>query len=286
MIYAIVGPTCSGKTSLAVALAKKINAEIINFDAFQVYKELNIGTAKPTQKEMEEVKCHLFNVVSVKDEFNIYLFQKACRYLIDKFIKEGKNIVLVGGSGLYLRSVIYDYSFAKEKDVLDEKKYANFTNEELYNQLLSIDEISAQKIHVNNRKRIIRALEIYDKTKETKSSIEASQTHKMIYDVKIIGLNPPRDLLYENISKRVDEMFEKGLQSEVKELFSSFNKDLQAFQAIGYKEFLLNLTPEETKELIKQNTRHYAKRQLTFFLHQFENVKWFESLENALKSIK
>lgn len=286
MIIAVVGPTCSHKTELAIRLAKLTNAEIINFDAYQVYKELNIGTAKPTNEELTCVKSHMFSCISIKDDFNIYLYQKTCRYLIEKLIHEGKNIVLVGGSGLYLRAALYDYIFNEEPKKNNQERYALKTNEELYAMLKQVDPESANKIHVNNRKRVIRALEIFDETNVKKSLIESTQEHKLIYDTTFIGLNPDRDELYSRINARVDQMFENGLVDEATSLFEKNSKDLQGLQAIGYKEFTLGLSLEETKELIKKNTRNYAKRQITFFKHQFDNVNWFNDINLAFQFIK
>lgn len=275
MMIALIGPTCSGKSSLAVELAKKFNFEIINCDAFQVYKELNIGTAKPTIEERKSVKTHLYDCISINDKFNIFLFQKAFRYLIDKLSNEGKNILIVGGSGLYLRAGIYDYSFSEELKEMDLSKYDDKSNEELYNLLLSKDAVSAAKIHPNNRKRVIRALEIFENTGISKSNIEERQDHKLIYNINLIGIDLNRDDLYKRINERVDQMFASGLPNEATKLFNENSHDLQGLQAIGYKEFLENLPLEETRELIKLNSRRYAKRQMTFFKHQFENVAWF-----------
>lgn len=286
MIYALVGPTASGKTDVAIELARRLDAEIINFDAYQVYKELNIGTAKPSEKELAGIKNHLFSCVSIKDNFNICVFQKMCREIIDDLCKKNKNIILVGGSGLYLRSVIYDYSFQEETVKFNTSKYNDLSNDELYKRLVALDEVSAQKIHPNNKKRVIRALLIAENSEFTKSEVESKQDHKLIYDVKIIGLNPPRDILYENINKRVDWMFENGLVEEIQSIYKEYDKNLNSLQAIGYKEFTLNLSLDETKELIKKNTRNYAKRQITFFKHQFENIEWFDSGNSALKNIK
>ena len=285
MMIAVVGPTASGKTSLAFKLAKKLDAAIINFDAYQIYKELNIGTAKPTKEELSEVENYLFSEVSILDEMNIYNYQKACRSLIKSLLEENKNIILVGGSGLYLRSTIYDYSF-QEDEKIDLSKYENLTNEELFKKLEELDPASATKIHPNNRKRVIRALSIAENSSLNKSNFENLQSHKLIYDIEIIGLNPEREELYKNIDKRVDLMFEEGLCEEVEKIYSKYDKNLTSLQAIGYKEFQLGLSKEETKELIKKNTRHYAKRQLTFFKHQFDDVKWFKNEQEALQYIE
>ena len=284
MIVAVVGPTCSGKSSLAIEIAKFLDAEIINFDPYQCYEELQIGVAKPTIEELNIVKHHLFSFVPLDTDFTIFDFQKKFRETVKTLQNLNKNIVLVGGSGLYLRSAIYDYEFSEIK-IVDTNKYNNFSNEELYIKLKEVDPESANKIHQNNRKRVIRALEIFDETGKTKSSLELEQEHKPIYDITFIGLNPDRELLYNSINKRVDIMFEMGLEKEVNDLFNKYDKSLKSLQAIGYKEFI-QTSSEEVKELIKKNTRNYAKRQMTFFKNQFENVNWFTNKEDALKFVK
>lgn len=287
MIYAIVGPTCSGKSSLAIMLAQYFNAEIINCDPFQCYKELNIGVAKPNSDELALVKHNLINIVSITDKFTIYDFQKEFRKCLNNLILKEKNVVIVGGSGLYLRSALFDYTF--HSNSLSEKRVSNDllnkTNEELHSILKEIDQLQSEKIHINNRKRLIRAIEIYNETGKTKSEIESLQEHKILYDVNIIGLNIERQKLYDDINNRVDKMFEIGLENECKELFSKYSPSLTALQAIGYKEFLLSNDPNVIKELIKKNTRNYAKRQMTFFKHQFENIVWFNSPKEAYNTI-
>lgn len=284
MILAIVGPTCSGKSMLAIKLAKYFNAKIINADPYSCYKELNIGVAKPSFDELNKVKHNLINIVSVSERFTIYDYQIKFRECINNLIKENKNVIIVGGSGLYLRSAIYDYEF-KESNNEDYSFINDLSNEDIYNKLKEIDPQSLEKIHINNRKRLIRAYQIFLESGQTKSSIENKQIHKSIYDVKIIGINPNREELYKNINDRVDRMFAEGLIDEVNGLFNKFNKELQAFQAIGYKEFTQSNDINEIKELIKKNTRNYAKRQLTFFKHQFENIIWYEDINEAYKEL-
>ena len=280
MIFAVVGPTCSGKSSLAIEIAKFYDAEIINFDPYQCYEELQIGVAKPTKEELSIVPHNLFSFVPLDKDFTIFDFQKIFRETLKSLQNLNKNVILVGGSGLYLRSAIYDYEFSETKTV-DETKYDSFTNEELYEKLKSVDPESCEKIHLNNRKRVIRALEIFNETGTKKSELESTQQHKPIYDITYIGLNPDRELLYQNINKRVDIMFENGLEEEVNALFSKYDPSLKSLQAIGYKEFT-QVPKEEVRELIKKNTRNYAKRQMTFFKNQFENINWFSTKEDAL----
>lgn len=284
MIIAVVGPTCSGKSSLALEIAKHFNAEIINFDPFQCYWELNIGVAKPDEETLKSWPHHLINVKHIWESLTIFDFQKMFRETVDKLISENKNIVLVGGSGLYLRSSIYDYEFTENKEV-DVSRYSEISNEDLFKRLMEIDPESAMKTHENNRQRVMRALAIYDETGSTKSELEQAQEHKLIYDISIIGLNPDREKLYENINIRVDEMFEAGLEEEVRKIHQFFEKDFTSLKAIGYKEFY-QTESENVRELIKKNTRHYARRQMTFFKHQFTNINWFTNAKDALDFAK
>ena len=284
MIFAVVGPTCSGKSSLAIKIAQLFDAEIINFDPYQCYKELQIGVAKPSVEELSIVPNHLFSFVPLDTEFTIFDFQKIFREKLNSLQNLNKNVVLVGGSGLYLRSAIYDYEFSETK-IVDESKYENFSNEELYERLKLIDPESCNKIHMNNRKRVIRALDIFNETGSKKSDLENLQEHKILYPIIFVGLNPEREKLYQNINARVDIMFEQGLEDEVDNLFKKYSPSLKSLQAIGYKEFR-QVPRDEVKDLIKKNTRNYAKRQMTFFKHQFDNINWFGTKEKALKFLE
>lgn len=287
MIYVIVGATASGKSKLALELVKHINAEIINADAFQVYKEMDIGTAKISEKEMDNISHHLLSIVSPSDEYNVARYQKECRDVINKLIKEDKNIVIVGGTGLYIRATLFDYSFEKQQEI-DMSKYEEMDNDSLYKELLKVDAESAKKIHKNNRKRVLRAIYIYLSSGQTKSSIEEKQDHKMIYDAKIFNIEVDREEVYKRINKRVDEMFDLGLVDEVKNIINKYGVNNHSLEAIGYKEvvsYLNNqISLEECKELIKKNTRNYAKRQITFFKHQFNCIN-IKTINDILKHI-
>jgi tRNA dimethylallyltransferase len=278
-IIVIIGPTASGKTSLGVYLAKKYNACIINADAEQVYKDVNIGTAKITKSEMEGVKHYLLDFVPLDKDFNVYEYQLMGRKLLDELISKGENIIIVGGTGLYIKALLYDYNFNKKTSNLD---YSEFTNEELKSR---VDEIYKENdIHVNNRKRLERFLSHYDTTKEIIKS--KSERYNRVYDFVLIGLKPEREELYSQISKRVDTMFESGLVEETEKL-KSFNK---LNSIIGYKEtlgYLNNLySLDECKNLIVKNTRHYAKRQMTFFRTQFSDIYWFKVDYNCFFNTK
>lgn len=271
MIYAILGPTCSGKSDLAETLSKKYNAPVINFDAFQVYKELNKGTAKPSKEELSSGRYFLYDYVSITEEYSVSRYQNDARELLEKF--KDKDIVMVGGTGLYLKAALYDYKFMEE-DPMPKDYLADLSNEKLYEELSKIDLDDARKIGINNRKRLLRALYIYETHKVNKTDLNKGGKNNLLYkNTKFIGINFNREKLYERIDNRVDLMFENGLEEEAKFLFSNYDHSLRALQAIGYKEFLLSNDIEEVKKLIKNNTHHYAKRQMTFFKHQFDNIE-------------
>ena len=271
MIIAILGPTAVGKTALSIALAKKYNAEVINFDAMQVYVKLDIGTAKVTKEEMEGVPHHLLSNVSLDKNYSVYDYQKDARHLIDKLLKENKNIILVGGTGLYLKAVLFDYNFTEGTTY---KEYNDLTNEEILNKIKSynVEELP----HVNNRKRLVRLLNKL----ENNETITNNGNNLLYKDTIFIGLTTDRNTLYDKINKRVDIMFNNGLLEEVESLKDEFNTSKALNTAIGYKEFIPYFNHEKTldevKDDIKKNSRHYAKRQYTFFNHQF-NLRWFNT---------
>lgn len=271
-VIVITGPTAVGKTKLSIELAKKLNGEIINADAMQVYKGLNIGTAKVTEKEQENIPHHLFDIKEVEEEYSIYNYQKDCRKVIDNILRRNKTPILVGGTGLYIKAALYDYKLSEEKT---NNTYDNLTTEEIYKELLKLDkDINIDK---NNRRRLIRALNYY---KENNTSISNNKTNKLLYDTIFIGLTTDREILYKKINQRVDNMIENGLLKEVKYYYDKNIKTKPLINGIGYKE-LYNYfdglcSKEEAVEKIKQNSRHYAKRQYTFLNHQL-NVVWFET---------
>lgn len=275
MIYAILGPTASGKSELASKLSKEHNdAPIINFDAFQVYKELNKGTAKPSIAELNSGNYYLYNYVSITEKFDVSRYQNDVRKLLSSF--KNTDVIMVGGTGLYLKAALYDYKFYEE-DPMPHDYLSNLSNDELYTRLLTIDKEDALKIGINNRKRLIRALYIYDVHKKSKTDLNQSGKSNLLYpNTKFIGIDVKRDILYKRIDERVDSMFRNGLIDEATYLFKHFDNSLKALQAIGYKEFLTSNDYDEVKKMIKNNTHHYAKRQMTFFLHQFNNVEWIK----------
>ena len=273
-----------GKSETALEVAKHFNAEIINGDAFQCYKELEIGVAKPPKEYFSIVPHHLFSFVSITRDYSIADYQKDLRKTIEDISSRGKNIVIVGGSGLYIRSALYDYEFA-EQEKIDMSKYEKMDNDELHNELEKIDSKQAEAIHKNNRKRVLRAIEIYLSLGKTKSEVIDEQNHKLVYDAKFFVRNMGRDELYERINARVDDMSRWGLLNEVKTLVEKYGENLKAFQAIGYKELIPvvkgQYSLEEGLELVKKNSRNYAKRQVTFIKHQFP-VIFYENTEDLL----
>ena len=271
-VIVITGPTAVGKTKLSIELAKRYNGEIINADAVQVYKGLDIGSAKVTEEEKEGIPHHLFDIKEVDEEYTIYHYQKDCRKLIKEVQGIGKTPILVGGTGLYIKAALYDYKLTEEKET---NTYDNLTDEELYNKLLEVDKDIV--IDKNNRRRLIRALNYY---KENNKSINTNTTNKLLYDAIFIGLTTDRRILYDKINNRVDIMIKDGLLNEVKAFYDKNIRTKPLLNAIGYREiysyFDGNISLEEAINKIKQNSRHYAKRQYTFFNHQLPIV-WFET---------
>ena len=272
----LAGPTASGKTSVSIDLAKRLGGEIISADSMQVYKYMDVGTAKISVEEMQGVKHHLIDVLDPKEDFNIVKFQNMVKCSIEEIVKNGHIPILVGGTGFYIQSIIYDIDFNNEDDNSSvrkklEEEYDAFGADFMHEKLKKIDIVSAQTIHKNNKKRIIRAVEYFLINNEPISSHnEVQREKKSPYDFRFFVLNPSRDILYERINKRVDIMVENGLVDEVKKLremgLSTANISMQG---IGYKEIIEYLDGEVSLETaienIKQNTRHMAKSQVTWF---------------------
>ena len=267
-IIVITGPTGVGKTKLSVSLAKMLDGEIINADSMQVYKGLDIGTAKIKEDEKEEIPHHLFDICEVDEDYNIFNYQKDCRKVIEDILKRGKTPILVGGSGLYIKSALYNYEFQEESF---HSEFEDLTNEELLEEIKRHYETD---IHVNNRKRLVRELnKIKNETTNNKDC------HKPLYDFVTIGLTCDRSKLYDIINKRVDIMVNEGLVDEVKTLYNQNIRSKAIMTGIGYKELYKYFdgenSLEESIELIKKNSRNFAKRQYTFYNHQMD-VKWFD----------
>lgn len=272
-VIVIAGPTAVGKTKLSIELAKELNGEIINADSTQVFKHLDIATAKVTEEEKEGIPHHLIDIKELDEDYTVYDFQKDVRLKIEEISKKGKTPILVGGTGLYIKAALYDYQFEEESIDAD---YSNYTNHELYQMLLSVDPNT--EIHINNRKRVERALNYYKI--HNKPMSEKEKTETLLYDTIFIGLTCDRETLYERINKRVDVMINNGLLEEAKKIYNLNILSKAVLTPIGYKElfsyFNNEITYEEAIDLIKQRSRHYAKRQYTWFNNQM-NIKWFNT---------
>ena len=272
-IIVVLGPTAVGKTKLSVELAKKFNGEIINADSMQFYKGLDIGTAKVKEEEKEGIPHHLFDILDVNDDYSIYNYQKDGRNKIKEIENKNKTPIIVGGTGLYIKALLYDYQLNDSKIT---NNYDDISTPDLYNKLISLDKKT--KVDKNNRPRIIRALNYY---LENNKSISNNKTNKLLYDVIFIGLTTNRDVLYDKINNRVDIMIKEGLVEEVKKFYSQKIYSKPLINGIGYKElypyFAGTISLEEAINNIKKNSRHYAKRQYTFFNHQLDNVVWFNT---------
>lgn len=286
-LVVLIGPTAVGKTKLSIELAKRYNGEIISGDSMQIYKGMDIGTAKIKNSEMEGIPHHLIDIKEPSEPFSVAEFQELVRGKISAISQRNKLPMLVGGTGLYIQSVIYDYQFsdAPSDDYFRkqlERRVELEGNEKLYHELVALDPESAAKIHPNNIRRVIRALEVYHCTGKTISDYQEKQDQDLLFNTAIIGLTMDRDKLYERINGRVDLMMKDGLLTEVENLYKKGLNDCQAIQAIGYKEifeyFKGQVSLEEAIVQLKQNSRRYAKRQLTWFRNKM-NVDWFNMSE-------
>ena len=282
----IVGPTASGKSDMAMSIAKTFDCEIISCDSMQIYKGLNIGTAKESEENRQKVKHYLIDVVNFDEEFSVAQFQKLAFDAMDEIWQKGKTPLIVGGTGLYVESLLKPLSFSNtDKDTAIREQLKNDLEKygavELFRRLSEVDSETAKKLSVNDTKRVIRALEIFYKTGKPKSQLQ-DETQKPNFDYLMIALDMDRALLYERINKRVDNMIMKGL---VQEAMSVDNFGYQSMQAIGYKEFKdyngFNLF--EVTEKIKKNTRNYAKRQLTWF-RRYKEANWINAFDELTAS--
>lgn len=293
-VYVIGGPTASGKSNLAVELAKRINGEIISADSMQIYKDMNIGTAKITPEEMQGINHYLIDFVSPDERYSVSSFKKDAEKAIEAILAKGKVPIIVGGTGLYIDSLILGIEFQDEKIDTEYRESLNKIAEEqglqeLYNMAQAIDPVAMKKISENDKKRIIRVLEIYHKTGKTKTEQELeSRKNEIKYNYKVFAITMDRQVLYEKIEKRVDKMIEQGLIDEVQEILNKYQKFPTAMQGLGYKEVVEYIenktTKEEMVEKIKKETRHYAKRQLTWF-RKNKNIIWLNggnSIENNI----
>ena len=285
-IILIVGPTGTGKTTLSIKLAKKYDAVILNADSTQVYTEPLIATAKIKEHEKENIEHYLFDVVSLNDDYTLYDYQKDGRRLLDRFISKNKNVIIVGGSGLYVKALLYNYVLEDKKEI--DIDFSEYSNEELKNKVLALDPES--DIHVNNRQRLESFLKHYYET--GKVIKKTDEINNKLYNFISIGLKSDRETLYKMLDKRVDSMFNEGLLDEAERLYKMNLKNYT--NIIGYKElneyFNGNISLDEAKELIKRNTRRYAKRQFTWFNNQMKDIKWFnvnyDNFHNTIKEVE
>jgi tRNA dimethylallyltransferase len=282
-IVVICGPTASGKTALGIQVAQQANGEIISSDSMQIYKDMDIGTAKPTEEERAQAVHHLVDFVSPDERYSVADFKKDATEKIEDILSRGKLPIIVGGTGLYVNSLIYNIEYKEEiTDIEYRNELEKVDLETLYKQAMEIDPEAAERVSQNDRKRITRILEIYHTTGKTKTQMEAESRQEVKYDYKIFVLTPERDKLYERINLRVDLMIQAGLVDEVRELLKKYKEFPTAMQGLGYKEVKEYLdgeiTEEEMIEKIKQESRHYAKRQLTWF-RQYKDATWLDTFD-------
>ena len=284
-VIVICGPTASGKTSTGIELAKKINGEIISADSMQIYKEMNIGTAKPSEEEMQGIKHYLIDFIHPNERYSVAQFKQDAKNAIKEIISKGKVPIIVGGTGLYIDSLIYEIDY---NDINIDEEYRNklddIVKEQgldiLYKKAIQVDPKAMEKVSKNDKKRIMRVLEIFHSTGKTKTEQEAeSRRNPVEFDYKVFAINWDRPVLYDRINKRVDIMIEQGLIQEVQGIFNKYDSFPTAMQGLGYKEvvdFLNGLyTKEEMIEKLKMETRRYAKRQLTWFRKNKETI-WID----------
>jgi len=283
-VIVIAGPTCSGKTSVSIELAKKFSSEIISADSRQIYKFLDIGTAKPSQSELNQVKHHLIDCFTPDVEYNASKFEFDAIDIINKLHKDGKTPIVTGGSGLYIRALvngIFDSADTDDEfreEIMEKRK--QFGDEYLYEELKKVDPESASKMLPQNWKRVIRALEVFHLSGEPIWKLQESHKREIDFNFIQFGLNWKRDILYKRIEARVDMMIEAGLIEETKKVLEmGYSKNLNALNTVGYKEIIAYLENEipldRAVELIKRNTRRYAKRQMTWF-RKDERIKWID----------
>ncbi|PGM86864.1 tRNA (adenosine(37)-N6)-dimethylallyltransferase MiaA [Bacillus cereus] len=283
-VAVIIGPTAVGKTKLSIDLAKAFNGEIISGDSMQIYRTMDIGTAKVTTDEMDGIPHYMIDIKNPEDSFSVAEFQERVRKCIREITERGKLPIIVGGTGLYIQSVLFDYQFTDEAGDATyreqmEKLALEHGVEYVHKKLQEVDPESAERIHANNVRRVIRALEIFHTTGEKMSNQLEKQENELLYDVSLIGLTMDREMLYDRINLRVNLMIEQGLLEEVKGLHERGVRDCQSIQAIGYKEiydyFENRVSLEEAVSQLKTNSRRYAKRQLTWFRNKMD-VAWFD----------
>jgi tRNA dimethylallyltransferase len=292
-VLVVGGVTGSGKSTLGVKLAKLFNGEIISGDSVAVYKELTIGSAKILPKDMDGIDHHGIDILSLQETFNVRDFQLYARKKIDEIVARGKLPIIVGGTGLYIRALLYDYVFLDEVET-DMRWADSLTNEALHDELSKVDKQQAQQIHANNRKRVLRALSIAMVNQKSKTELLSEQSHSMLYDAMILACTLPRTQLYTQLDIRVEKMMEAGLLEEVKQAVSLAGWDHPVMSAIGYKEFKdyfdEKISLDRAIALVQRNTRRFAKRQITWFMHQMPcrwvNMNDENDLDQAIEEVK
>lgn len=293
-VIVIVGPTASGKTSTSIKLAKLINGEIISADSMQVYKEMTIGTAKPTTQEQEGIPHYLIDVVSPEETFNVTKYKELAEKAIEEVLFKDKTPIIVGGTGLYVSTLINGIEFAEVGEDLEYREEMTKMAEEkgaqyIHDMLRKVDPDAADAIEVNNIRRVIRALEIYKLTGKTKTFLDKESRKEVKYDYKVYGIETPREELYNRINVRVDKMFEAGLLEEVRSVNEKYKISSTAIQGLGYKEVIEyiegKVSYEEMVEKLKMETRRYAKRQLTWFRRE-EKIVWYRLDEIVEKIVE
>ncbi|ASF39546.1 tRNA (adenosine(37)-N6)-dimethylallyltransferase MiaA [Halobacillus halophilus] len=289
LVISVVGPTAVGKSKLGVEIAKRFEGEVISGDSMQIYKSMDIGTAKVTEQEMQGIPHHLVDIKEPDESFSVAEFQNKVQSLIRTIGSRGKVPVIVGGTGLYIQATLYNFNFSEEKrdeQVIKrlEKEASEYGIEALYQRLQSVDPEQAEKVHPNNERRVLRALEVFETTGKVMSDYQKQQSNESPFRPVIIGLEMEREELYNRINRRVDQMVEQGLIAEVKRLYDKGYEHTQAMKAIGYKEFLPYFNGEysldRAVELLKRNSRRYAKRQYTYFRNKM-NVRWYSISEQG-----
>ncbi len=284
MILVLTGPTGSGKSALAVSLAKRLGGVVINADAYQVYKELSIATAKPSEETRLEAPHYLFDFVPLNSDYNVAEYQSDLRGEIHELAKTSRPIIIAGGTGLYIKAGLFDYEFPEEKKV-DMSSFESLDGASLYARAMEIDPEGAKSIHPHNRRRVLRLIEYYLANGKKRSEAVAEQVHKPLFDIRFYGLEVERGDLYSLVEDRVERMFDAGLEEENRRLVEKYGRAPHAFQAIGVKEFFPywdgKASLSQTKDFIKENTRHYVKKQMTWFRHQFP-ITWVKGEEDLL----
>lgn len=288
-VIVIAGLTATGKSKTAITLAKQLNAEIISADSVAVYKGMDIGSAKVSKEERDTIKHHLVDIRDYKEEYNVALFQKEGRKIIEEIHSRNKNVIVVGGTGLYIKALLYDYQFKQE----EKSEYTRHEDtQSLYEELGHKDPIAVKTIHPNNRKRIIRALESFDKHQQTRDALNQNNKDTQVIPADIFFLQGDRTKIYQRIDSRVLQMFDEGLEKEVQNFYDrdSHIFEYNSFQSIGYREFEAYLKKEIDRDtlisLIQRNTRRFAKRQITWFKHQ-QPSSWIDIFnQNPVEEIQ